>query len=86
MIKSGFLSFEERCELESIVRCLLYQAALVASNHNPALKIFAKRLRDKGKPQCEACPLYKVVLIAVARKLLIIANTLIKKNQVWRKI
>ena len=58
------------------VRCLLYQAALVASNHNPVLKIFAKRLRDKGKP-------HKVVLIAVARKLLTIANTLIAKNQLW---
>jgi len=58
------------------VRCLLYQAALVVSNHNPALKTFAKRLRDKGKP-------HRVVLIAVARKLLVIANTLIAKNQLW---
>lgn len=58
------------------VRCLLYQAALVASNHNPALETFAKRLRDKGKP-------HKVVLIAVARKLLMIANALIARNQLW---
>ncbi|NOX73820.1 MAG: IS110 family transposase [Alphaproteobacteria bacterium] len=59
------------------IRCLLYQAALVASNHNPALKIFAKRLRDKGRP-------HKVVLIAVARKLLIVANSLVAKNQLWK--
>ena len=58
------------------IRGLFYQAALVASNHNPVLRVFAKRLKEKGKP-------HKVVLIAVARKLLIIANTLITKNTVW---
>jgi len=58
------------------VRYLLYQAALVASTHNQHLKAFAIRLKDKGKP-------HKVVLIAVARKLLVIANALVAKNQVW---
>ena len=52
------------------VRCMLYQAALVASTHNQYLKVFAKRLKQKGKP-------HKVVLIAVARKILVIANTLV---------
>ena len=33
-----------------VLRCVLYQAALVASYHNTDLDIFAKRLRDKGKP------------------------------------
>ncbi len=51
-------------------------AALVASNHNPVRHIFAERLKEKGKP-------HKVVLIVVARKLLIIANTLIAKDTVW---
>lgn len=59
------------------VRCLLYQAALVASTHNQYLKVFAKRLKQKGKP-------HKVILIAVARKLLVIANALVAKNQLWR--
>jgi len=59
------------------VRCLLYQAALVASKHNQHLKAFAKRLKEKGKP-------HKVILIAVARKLLVIANALVAKNQLWR--
>ena len=59
------------------VRCLLYQAALVASTHNQHLKAFAKRLKQKGKP-------HKVILIAVARKLLVIANALVAKNQLWR--
>jgi transposase len=59
------------------IRCLLYQAALVASTHNKPLKAFALRLKDKGKP-------HKVVLIAVARKLLVIANAMVAKNQLWR--
>jgi transposase len=59
------------------LRHLLYQAALVASNHNPILKSFAKRLKEKGKP-------HKVVLIAVARKLIIIANALMIKNCLWK--
>lgn len=58
------------------LRHLLYQAALVASNHNPALKPFAKRLKEKGKP-------HKLVLIAVARKLIIIANALLAKKMMW---
>jgi len=60
-----------------IIRSLLYQAALVASTHNKPLKAFADRLKEKGKP-------HKVVLIAVARKLLTIANALMAKNQLWR--
>lgn len=61
------------------LRHLLYQAALVASNHNPVLKIFAKRLKEKGKP-------HKLVLIAVARKLIIIANALLAKNVKWKTV
>jgi transposase len=59
------------------LRHLLYQAALVASNHNPALIPFAKRLKEKGKP-------HKLVIIAVARKPIIIANALLAKNVMWR--
>lgn len=59
------------------LRELLYQAALVASNHNPPLKVFAKRLRDKGKP-------HKLVLIAVARKLIVIANAMLARNTTWK--
>lgn len=59
------------------LRELLYQAALVASNHNPPLKAFAKRLKDKGKP-------HKLVLIAVARKLIIIANAMLARNTRWK--
>lgn len=59
------------------IRSLLYQAALVASKHNQPLAVFAKRLKEKGKP-------HKVVLIAVARKLLVIANAMVAKNELWK--
>jgi len=61
------------------IRSLLYQAALVASRHNPALKRFAMRLKEKGKP-------HKLVLVAVARKLLTIANVLVAKNELWTTV
>jgi len=58
------------------LRHVLFQAALVASHHNPVLKVFADRLRERGKP-------HKVVIIAVARKLVTIANALCKSKQMW---
>jgi len=61
------------------LRRQLYQAALSAARFNPTLKAFAERLRDKGKP-------HKVILIAVARKLIVIANALLAKNIIWRDV
>lgn len=58
------------------LRHVLFQAALVASHHNPTLKAFADRLRRAGKP-------HKVVVTAVARKLVIIANALCKTRREW---
>ena len=58
------------------LRQVLYQAALVASIHNKDLKLFADRLRKEGKP-------HKVVVTAVARKLVVIANALCKSRQPW---
>lgn len=58
------------------VRAVLYQAALVASKHNPTLSVFAAKLKNKGKP-------HKVVLIAVARKLLVTANAVVARNTQW---
>ncbi len=58
------------------LRCVLYQAALVASIHNADLKLFADRLRKEGKP-------HKVVVTAVARKLVVIANALCKSRRPW---
>ncbi len=58
------------------LRCVLHQAALVASIRNKDLKLFADRLRKEGKP-------HKVVAAAVARKLVVIANALCKSRQPW---
>lgn len=59
------------------LRHVMFQAALVASNHNPDLRTFAKRLRAAGKP-------HKVIVTAVARKLVTIANAIVKSGQTWR--
>ena len=58
------------------VRNVLYLAALSAARYNPALRDFYRRLRDNGK-------LPKVTLIAVARKLVVLANALINGNRTW---
>lgn len=61
----------------SEVRVALYQAAVSAIRFNPEMKAFYARLRAAGKQA-------KVALVAVARKLLVIVNTLVAKNQTWR--
>jgi transposase len=58
------------------VRAVLYMAALSARRYNPALKALADRLTAAGKKP-------KVVLVAVARKLLVIANALIRTRTPW---
>jgi transposase len=58
------------------VRTALYQAALSARRFNPALRAFADRLAAKGKAA-------KVVLVAVARKLLVIANAVLRDRRPW---
>jgi transposase len=58
------------------VRRVLYLAALSAARHAGPLKDFADRLRGRGKRA-------KVVLIAVARKLLTIANAVVRSGQRW---
>jgi len=58
------------------VRTVLFIAALVASRHNPTLKVFRDRLVAAGKPKM-------VALIAVARKLLTILNAIIRDQKPW---
>jgi transposase len=58
------------------VRCTLYMAALTARRFNPLICRFAKRLEAKGKA-------FKVVMTACMRKLLVILNTLVKRNVLW---
>lgn len=58
------------------VRSALYLAAWSASRHNPALKAFSDRLKGAGKAG-------KVRIIAVARKLLTIANAVLRTKKPW---
>ena len=51
------------------VRKALFMAALVASRHNPVIKLFYQRLLAAGKPK-------KLALTACARKLLTILNAM----------
>jgi transposase len=58
------------------VRRVLSLAALSAVRYNPALKAFRDRLAARGKKA-------KVILTAVARKLLVIANAVIRTGRRW---
>jgi transposase len=58
------------------VRQALYMAAVSAARCNPDLKAFYEKLRARGK---EA----KLALTAVMRKLVILANTLIREDRHW---
>ena len=58
------------------VRRALYMAALSAARCNPDLKAFYERLRANGKAA-------KLALTAVMRKLVALANTLIREDRHW---
>ncbi len=59
------------------LRRVLFQAALAAAHHNPILRPVAQRLKKQGKP-------HKVVIVAIARRLVIIANPVLKSTKPWR--
>ncbi|NIA72545.1 IS110 family transposase [Pelagibius litoralis] len=61
----------------SHLRPPLYMAALAAARVNPDLAAFYKRLREQGKAS-------KVALTAVMRKLVVLANTLIREQRLWQ--
>jgi transposase len=58
------------------LRQALYMPALVAIRFNPPLKATYLALRKAGKPA-------KVAIVAIMRKLLIVANALLRDNRVW---
>jgi transposase len=60
-----------------MLRSALYMAALSASVHNPVLKAFVQRLKQRGKAG-------KVYLTACMRKLLVILNTMVQRNTPWK--
>jgi len=58
------------------LRQALYMAAVSAARCNPDLKAFYERLRAAGKPA-------KLALTAVMRKLVILANSLVREDRYW---
>ena len=61
-----------RCQ----VRRVLYMAATIAVRCNPPLKAFYQRLRDTGKK-------FKVAIVAVMRKLVVLANALVRDQKLF---
>jgi transposase len=59
------------------VRDIFYMAAVTASQHNRVLKPFYDRLVAQGKPK-------KVALVAVMRRLVVIANAVLRSDQPWK--
>lgn len=62
----------------SLVRKVLYMAALVATRYNPRLRTYYQSLVARGKPK-------KVALVAVMRKLLVTLNVMVRDQQPWRE-
>ncbi len=58
------------------LRQVLYMPALVAIRFNLPLKAKYQQLRAAGKPA-------KVAIVAIMRKLIIIANALLRDNRKW---
>ena len=61
------------------VRDVLFMAATVAARRNPDLAAFFDKLRSRGLP-------HKKAVIAVARKLIVLANAIIKRGTPWQRI
>jgi transposase len=61
----------------SCVRTALYMSALVAVRHDPHFRASYRALRDQGKPA-------KLALIAVARRILITANAVLKTKTAYK--
>ncbi len=60
------------------VRNMLYMAALSCIQYNEDLKAFYQRLKRKGKPS-------KVALTAVMRKLLMVLNSVMRRQEPWQE-
>jgi len=59
------------------IRAALYMSALVAVRRDPKMKLAHHALRDSGKPA-------KVALVAIARRILITANAMIKAQTPYK--
>jgi transposase len=59
------------------VRSAIFMAALSAIRCNPVMRIFYQRLLSRGKPKM-------VALVAVARKVLIVLNAMLRDRKQWQ--
>lgn len=62
----------------AVLRRKLYMGAMAAVTHNPELKKFNQRLAQANKPG-------KVILVAVMRKLLSMANSVMSRQSPWQQ-
>lgn len=60
----------------TMVRSVIYMAALVATRRNPKMKAFYQKLKAAGKKP-------KIALVAVMRKMIVILNVMVKNNTMW---
>ena len=60
----------------SDIRATLYMATLSALRFNPLIKNFYNRLLKAGKKK-------KVAIVACMRKLIVILNAMVKKQELW---
>ena len=60
-----------------MIRKIVYMGALSACHSKGKLGQYYKRLKSKGKKP-------KICVIAVMNKIISIANTLIRKNELWK--
>ena len=67
------------CGGRARIRAVLYMGALVASQYNPVIRDFYRRLLAAGKPK-------KLALTACMRKLLVILNSMLKHRSLWRDL
>jgi transposase len=58
------------------IRTPLFAACLSVIQHNPPLRSFYRRLVGAGKPK-------RLALVAVMRKLVCIANAMLRTQQPW---
>jgi transposase len=61
------------------IRATLYMSALTATQYNPTIRAYYRRLLSRGKPK-------KVALTACMRKILVILNVMARTQTPWRQI
>jgi transposase len=61
------------------VRCALYMPILTAIRENPVIRPLAERLRKAGK-------IWKVIVVACMRKLLVLVNAMVRDGLRWEQL